>query len=373
MVLIAAVVMTALLVWAPSRAAAQAHIGRTLGGAAGVAAGAFAGTSIASAVISAAGIASLGPAASILVGGGIIVGCGLVGGKAFSALGELMERRLGPRATWIMLGASIGAIAAMALLPATGIFAGAAGVALKGLIGGVAGGVFAEFFSDDLEAYATPRTIYAVTGGVLGAATGAGFVGSAIGAAGGYALGSVMDDEAFVDVDGRCGRRPTLWRRARDRYRLWRENVEDWYYGKEDCFKQRLPYDDTADWYQASVYYGDYGDQVYVQTDDGKVRIQIGRDPYQQAPAGWQDPYYDDFGKDKGYEMESMPRVSDEQRRRVMELKRKWMDALRRFEEYNSDSNTDQKQMYDALQEVRHWQKKYYDALEMLEGVGARR
>ena len=96
----------------------------------------------------------------------------------------------------MMIGAAIGAVAAIALIPAAGPFIGAAGLVAKGMIGGLAGGILGKLFAPQLETIATPRNLMLGVGALVGG-LGGGIPGAIAGAVGGYALGAIMDDHFF--------------------------------------------------------------------------------------------------------------------------------------------------------------------------------
>ncbi|MBI4862054.1 MAG: hypothetical protein HY815_17630, partial [Candidatus Riflebacteria bacterium] len=164
--------------------AGKARLGRTLGGAAGIAAGSFGGALIASSVIKAAGVAALGPVAPILVGAAITAGGAFIGAKAFSLVGQGMDRTMGPGMTWTLMGGIAGSIAGFSLLPALGPFAGPMGRVIGAALGGFLGGMIGKVASPVLDRYATPPMIYGATGAILGG-VGFGPLGAVAGAAGG--------------------------------------------------------------------------------------------------------------------------------------------------------------------------------------------
>lgn len=179
--------------------------GRTVGGSLGMAAGMVGGAALASAVIGAAGIAAWGPVAVTLIGSAITVGGAFAGAKLFSNLGGKFTEALGRDNMWMMIGTVIGAVAAIALITSTaGIFAGAGGLIIKGLMGGIAGGVLGKLFAPQLEALATPRNLMLGVGAVVGG-IGGGIPGAIAGAVGGYALGAIMDDHFFSQPGDRLG------------------------------------------------------------------------------------------------------------------------------------------------------------------------
>ncbi len=237
----------------------QVGIGRTLGGAVGLAAGGFAGAALASAVIGAAGIGSLGSLATILVGTSITMACGLVGSKLFSHVGQWADRTLGRRNLWTMMGATIGTILAVALLPATGPFAGVAGMIAKGFIGGIAGGILGRLFAPQLQAISNPRILYAAAGGLMGALGGGGIVGAVAGVALGGIVGTIMDKNFFSDERVTMG---DLAReggyhvsRVGDWFRRAGSRISDWFHGGGNWVRDRWYGDDP---YYQGGYYDDY-------------------------------------------------------------------------------------------------------------------
>lgn len=170
--------------------------GRSIGGTLGLAGGMVGGAALAHAVIGAAGIAAWGPLATFLIGSAITVGGAFLGAKLFSNMGGKFTQALGRDNMWMMIGAVIGTVAAIALIPAAGPFAGAAGLIAKGMIGGIAGGVLAKIFAPQLETLATPRNMMLGVGALVGG-LGGGIPGAIAGAAGGYVLGAVLDDHFF--------------------------------------------------------------------------------------------------------------------------------------------------------------------------------
>ena len=175
------------------------ELGRSLGGAMGMAVGAIGGAALASAVVKAAGIAAMGPLATVLTISAITAGSLFLGSKVFSTLGQSLERSMGAKNLWTMIGAAGGAVAAIALLGTAGVFAGPAGLLFKALIGGVVGGSIARLLSGVLETVATPRILYAAVGGLIAAVGGMGFAGAIGGIAFGYVIGSIMDSVYFAD------------------------------------------------------------------------------------------------------------------------------------------------------------------------------
>jgi len=173
-------------------------IGRTAGGALGVAAGSFGGAALASSVIKAAGLSSMGAIAPILVGSAITAGSAFVGGKIGSHGGAWMDNTLGPDTTWTLVGAAAGAMAGFTLLPSLGPFAGSAGRVLGGALGGMAGGMLGKMFAPTLQQVMTTKTIYGGIGALVGGA-GFGIPGVLAGAVGGYTLGSIFDNNFFSD------------------------------------------------------------------------------------------------------------------------------------------------------------------------------
>jgi hypothetical protein len=179
--------------------------GRTVGGSIGMAAGMVGGAALASAVIGAAGIAAWGPAAVMLIGSAITIGGAFAGAKLFSSMGGKFTKALGRDNMWMMIGAVLGTVAAIALITTTGgIFAGAGGLLIKAMIGGIAGGVIGKLFAPQLEALATPRNLMMGMGALVGG-LGGGIPGAIAGAVGGYALGAIMDDNFFTQPGDRLG------------------------------------------------------------------------------------------------------------------------------------------------------------------------
>lgn len=258
---------------------AGGEMGRTVGGSVGLAAGMVGGAALASAVVSAGAIASMGPLAVLLIGSAITLGGGFLGAKLFSAGGQKLTEALGKQNTWMLIGAVAGTIAALALIPALGPFAGAGGLVLKGLIGGVVGGVIGRLFANQLEALSTPRNLMMGLGGVLGGMAG-GIPGAVAGAAGGFALGHIFDDH-FFSKPGEGVRDilpiPDLGR-VWDRVTGAGRDVRDW-------ASNRL--DDSRGFWDERWYGQDYNDPYYQQAYQ-TAYYQGGRGPYYDpSPTGY--------------------------------------------------------------------------------------
>jgi hypothetical protein len=322
------------------------NIGRTLGGAAGIAAGSMAGFGIASAVIKAAGVAAMAPMVKLMIGTAIVGAAAWGGAKLFSHLGLALDRAMGPKAVWMMLGATIGTVAAVSLIPTVGIFAGPVGLIAKGLIGGLAGGTLLGLLHKPLEAVATPRVLYAAAGGTIGAVAG-GVPGALAGAAGGLAIGAVMDQGFFADEDFYPGRAMRdRWDDVREHFRYCRDDVEDWRYDRRDRFAQR--YD------QRPYRYDDCDESFY-----------------------WQNDFYDDED-DEEYQAHRRPgrrgkgHAYGHQRRRgndhLFELKTKWQEAMAEFEEFNLQPDTSPRDLQRSLKKVRRLEAEYQEALRECEG-----
>lgn len=315
-----------------------ANVSRTMAGAAGVAAGGFAGTALASAVVGAGGLASMPAVASVLVTTGIVAGCAWVGGKVASRLGLALDDSLGPDMTWTIIGASLGGLAALALIPALGPAFGAFGPIIKVMLGGAIGGVLAKFFAPQLESIATPTILYGAAGGVVGGLAG-GIPGALVGVAGGAALGKVMDEGFFADEDTS---NRELWKRAQwktrdtgDRFRQWRDDTFDWVNDRRECFEKRVKGDEE--------YYRNYEDSFAYECWDPADYSEADGDPYFQAGRKYQ------------------RRSSKERTAELSELKRDWRDALRDFEDANEDgSSVDRRK---ALARVRKTEAAYEKAL----------
>lgn len=324
-----------ILLPAPAEAA---NVSRTMAGAAGVAAGGFAGTALASAVVGAGGLASMPAVASVLVTTGIVAGCAWVGGKVASRLGLALDDTLGPDMTWTIIGASLGGLAALALLPALGPAFGAFGPVLKVMLGGAVGGVLAKFFAPQLESIATPTVLYGAAGGVVGGLAG-GIPGALVGVAGGAALGKVMDKGFFADEETS---NRDLWKQAQwkardttDRFRQWRDDTFDWVNDRREDFSNRIRGDED--------YYRNYEDSFTYECWDPADYSEADGDPYYKAG--------------RRYERKSQSRRDAE----LAELKRDWRDALRDFEDANEDGSAAERQK--ALYRVRKAEEAYEKAL----------
>jgi hypothetical protein len=241
------------------------EVGRSLGGATGMAIGAIGGAAIASAVVKAAGIAALGPLATALTISAITAGSLFLGSKVFSTLGQSLERSMGSKNLWTMLGAAGGAVAAIALLGSAGIFAGPAGLLFKALIGGVVGGSLARLFSGALETIATPRILYAAVGGLVAAVGGMGFAGAIGGVAFGFLLGSIMDSVYFADRNRTLGGYVNQGKGTvggiMDKFRGWTSNIKNWLSGKTNGVGNWAERNWDRD--SSNSHYNDYYDQGY--------------------------------------------------------------------------------------------------------------
>ena len=242
-------------------------VGRALGGAAGMAGGFWAGTTIAGSILAAGG-AGLAGLPGIIVSACVVCGLGIVGSKLGSHLGSWADRQLGPEMTWTLFGASIGAFAALMLLPALP-WAGALAPLIKVLAGGVAGGLLARMFAPQLQAHATPRLIYAGLGGFTGGLA-FGIPGALAGILGGYVLGGVFDRNFFSTPGRTLGEEFGLsgmfdslggvgnWikNRALD--------VKDWVSNNTSGFSRRArDFFDTDGYYQAA--YTQYPNDYYYE------------------------------------------------------------------------------------------------------------
>lgn len=323
---------------APARAE---NITRTMGGAAGLAAGAMGGAALSTAIMAAVpGIAAMGPLATLLVSTSIVAAGGWIGAKVFSRLGLELDRAMGPKAVWAMLGASLGAVAAMALIPAAGWFAGPMGLVAKALIGGVLGGSLGALFNKQLEAVATPRTIYAAAGGAIGAFAG-GVPGALAGVAGGYAVGTVLDNNFMADED------VTLRDQMRRGYR----------------YTERV-YDRAVD------YHEDIGDWVHNRVDRFEERWNDHRDYYDQCEDSF---YWEHDFADEGYEASQRPgrheqdqnvrKGRHEERQDLFDLKTRWQEELATYEELHKNPDTNRADMQRALKRVQAAEQAYQQAL----------
>jgi hypothetical protein len=341
----------------PAPAQAE-NIARTLGGAAGLAAGSMAGAALSSAVIGAAGIASMPAVVPLLISTTIVGASAWGGAKVFSKLGLTLDEKMGSKAVWSMLGATLGTVAAIALIPATGPFAGAAGLALKAIIGGVAGGSIAALFSKQLDTVATPRNLYAAAGGTVGAVIG-GIPGALAGAAGGYGAGAILDEAFFADEgdfdDERDRRRH--WDQGRQfshrrRYVDCRDDIEDWTHNRIDRFEER--------YHQRPERYEDVEDCYYWQNDF-----------YDTNPDRWND-YKGEAGRDREYGTLDAERERPwdglDSHERLLRAKAAWTEALAKYEEAASEPDVTRKEVQKRLQQVKKTQKRYEQLLRKAQG-----
>jgi len=314
------------------------NVHRTLGGAAGTAAGALGGAALASAVIAGAGIASWGPLAVLLVGSAITVGGGFLGAKIGSFGGLSLDRALGYEGIWTMYGAAFGAIAAIALIPALGPLAGAGGLVVKGLIGGLAGGVLGRLFADELESVASPRNIYAGVGGLLGG-LGFGIPGAIAGAVGGYAMGAIFGDHFFADEDRYA---EDYLDDARDWGHDWTDRFEDWSWDVRDWFGDRR--DDAEDFWDE-------------RWNDGRGgRGSWDRDWERERDWNW--------GRDRSWDRDRDWDRHHRHRRGgpLARLQEDYHEALEDFRELNEEGAR-QRELYRALGRLREAEARYRDAL----------
>ena len=327
--------MGCLFIPAPAKAE---NISRTLGGAAGLAAGSMAGAAISSAVIGAAGIASMPAIVPLLCSTAIVGASAWTGAKVFSKLGLALDRAAGPKAVWMMLGASLGAVAALALIPAVGPFVGTAGLICKGLLGGVVGGTLFGLLHKQLDYVATPRNIYAAAGGAIGAVAG-GVPGAIAGVAGGYTLGAVLDDGFFAEEDiYHMNKRA---RQDRRRYSDYRNDIEDWHYNRRERFAERRRLN--------SEYYDQVEDCFYWQNDyedDGYYNAQ-------QRPR-----------KGHGHGHHQYQNESEH----LLQLQADWKEAMAEFEEGNIDPDTTPREQQRLLRRVRKTQARYERAVREAQG-----
>lgn len=249
--------------------------GRTIGGSLGLAGGMIGGAALASAVIGAAGIASWGPLAVMLIGSAITIGGAFIGSKLFSHLGGKFTQALGRDNMWMMIGAAAGAIAAIALIPAAGPFAGAAGLLVKGMIGGLLGGTLGKLFAPQMEALATPRNLMLGVGALIGG-LGGGIPGAIAGAVGGYVLGAILDDN-FFSQPGDSVSRYLPWgdgngRNIVDKLRDAWDRVTDWGSDKKE---------DAEDWWDRNY----WRDEAYSPTYQQSYSYARGQ------PFGYDSPY----------------------------------------------------------------------------------
>lgn len=347
------------------------NIARTLGGAAGLAAGSMAGAALSSAVIGAAGIASMPAVVPLLISTSIVGASAWGGAKVFSKMGLKLDEVAGPKATWAMLGATLGTVAAIALIPATGIFLGPAGLIVKALIGGIAGGSIAALFSDQLETIATPRNMYAAAGGAVGAVVG-GIPGAIAGVAGGYGVGAMLDNAFFADEgedwdDERYDRDNDRGNNnGRGRYVDCRDDIEDWTHNRVDRFEERYR--------QRPDRYADVEDSYYWQND------YYDNDPDRWNEAtktkrskGWDKSYRynnrDDFetydNTDAEVE-EDCDNLSNSER--LSRAKSSWTEAVAKFEEASIDPNANRKEVAHYLENVHVTQRAYTKVLREVRG-----
>lgn len=325
---------------APPPAQAE-NLHRTVGGMAGLAAGSIGGAALASVVLGAAGVAAWGPLATAVIGASITAAGGFLGAKLFSAGGLALDRTLGPDATWMMVGAMAGTFAAIALLPATGVFAGAAGLVAKGVIGGVVGGTLGKLLAPTLESVATPRNLYGVMGGLVGG-LGFGIPGAVAGAVGGYALGGIFGDHFFADEDrgGYSGHRP--WDHSPrsslgEKIQEWKATLSDWFSGRDQPDRSGW---DQDPWIQQDHWHGTYSYYDPSQavwgsySADPRVGWHYGSTPQAARSQGWN-------------------RTGD-----VRSAKRAFDDASRRFQELNSRAGSHQER-FQALEDLRRAEAHY--------------
>lgn len=242
--------------------ASSGEMGRSMGGATGMAIGAVGGAALAAVLAKTTAVAAMGPLGVTLVIAGVTATSLLLGSKVFSTLGQSLERSLGTKNFWTMIGATLGAIACIGLLPATGIFAGPAGLLMKGLIGGIAGGTLARLFSNQLNYIATPRILFPAVGGLLAAVGGMGPIGAIGGVVFGYVIGSVMDSVYFADrqrsVSSYVDEAGNKVSNATSGISGWFQGIKDWISGKTNIAK-----DFVSDNLRDDQYYNSYYDSGY--------------------------------------------------------------------------------------------------------------
>ena len=358
------------------------NVARTLGGAAGLAAGSMAGAALSSAVIGAAGIASMPAVVPLVITTSIVGASAWTGAKVFSKLGLKLDEVAGPKATWTMLGATLGTVAALALIPATGIFLGPAGLVLKALIGGVAGGSIAALFSDQLESVATPRNIYAAAGGTVGALIG-GVPGAVAGGVGGYAIGGILDDNFFADEgyddcdddcdgcdscdgyddydnhdnDNWCSPYDKEQRSGRQRQRRFvdcKNDIEDWHYNRIDRFKER--------WIHRREQYAEVEDCYYWENSF-----------YDNNPNRWDKSYRynnrDDYTAydDTDAEIEENGDGLNTSER-LLRAKARWVEAVAKFEEASIDPNRNRREVAHYLKQVNVTKRRYEKVIQESRG-----
>lgn len=304
------------------------ELGRSLGGATGMAIGAIGGSALAAAAVSAAGIATMGTLATTLTIATITAGSMFLGSKVFSTLGQSLERSMGAKNLWTMVGAALGAVACIALIGSAGVFAGPAGLLLKALIGGIAGGTLARLFSNQLEAIATPRILYAATGGLIAAVGGMGFVGALGGIAAGFVLGSIMDSVYFADrersLKGYVDEGKNKAGSIMSKFTGWTSSIKNWISGKtggvgnwvEDNWDRDSNNSNYNDYYNAGwdtgyqTNYGDYGQSNYSVNYTTGYK---GDQDYGQRNTQYRDSYSEFL------RLNNDPNASIEARRRALE------------------------------------------------------
>jgi hypothetical protein len=347
------------------------NIARTLGGAAGLAAGSMAGAALSSAVIGAAGIASMPAVVPLLISTSIVGASAWGGAKLFSKLGLKVDEVAGSKATWTILAATIGTVAALALIPATGIFLGPTGLVIKALIGGVIGGSIGALFSDQLETVATPRNIYAAAGGAVGAVVG-GIPGAIAGVAGGYGVGAMLDNAFFADEgedwdsNSRSSRDYRGSDNGRTRYVDRRNDIEDWTNNRVDRFEERYR--------QRPERYADVEDSYYWQND------YYDTDPDRwdeatktQRAKGWDKSYrYNNKDSFQTYDNTDAEVEGNGDRynnsERLARAKATWVEAVAKFEEESIDPNANRKEVAHYLENVQVTQRAYEKALREVRG-----
>jgi len=257
------------------------EMGRSMGGAAGMAVGAIGGSALGAFVVKAAAVAALGPLAKTMILVSIVAGSAFLGSKMLSTLGQGMERSMGTKNFWTMMGATLGCIAAIGLLGSAGIFAGTSGLILKGVIGGLAGGTIGRLFSGKLEFIANPRILYPALGGVIAAVGGLGFGGAIAGVGLGYVIGSIMDSVYFAD---RARSLSSYGNQAGyhaesvfDRLKGWTMNVKNWVAGATGGTRNWL----QRNWQDDNPYGNQYYDYAYNQGYQSNNDYGYQQDPYQ--------------------------------------------------------------------------------------------
>ncbi|MBI4858905.1 MAG: hypothetical protein HY815_01320 [Candidatus Riflebacteria bacterium] len=311
-------------------------LGRTLGGAAGIAAGSFGGAALASAVIKAAGVASMGPIAPILVGTAITAGGAFLGGKLLSHGGSWMDRAMGPDMTWTLVGAIAGSVAGFALLPALGPFAGPAGRVIGAAVGGVAGGLLGKIFAPHLQKFATPNTIYAGTGALLGG-LGFGIPGALIGAVGGYALGSIFDKNFFSEpgssLSGDLRRNAVDFRQPAYALQNGANTITNWVSNTGNYVENRL----------RTPSYGYYGGYAYQPNTDV-----VGQgNPYVTRAPGYGTGEYNYTGV---YAPQSTPTDGADT---LAALKKKFLDAQATYQALEAAGDANRTAAYQQMMQAR--------------------